>query len=163
MPQLDIATYSAQIAWLVTTFGALFLIMWRVAVPKISDTLEARQKRIDDYLNKAGDFKRDAEAAIKAYEESLADARSAAHAAIAEAQTTLAEEAATRDAELNDKLKAMLSESEANISKAVDDAMDNVREVAQEVSAAAVERLLGESMEAGDVAAAVDNAMKTRA
>jgi len=163
MPQLDIATYSAQIAWLVITFGVLFLIMWRVAVPKISDTLESRQKRIDDYLNKAGDFKRDAESAIKAYEDSLFEARSSAHAAIAEAQATLTDEMAARDAELNDKLKAMLSESEANIAKAVDDAMDNVREVAQEVSAAAVERLLGESMEAGDVAAAVDNAMKARA
>jgi len=162
MPQLDIATFSSQIAWLVITFGAMFLIIWRVAVPKISDTLEARQKRIDDYLNKAGDFKRDAEAAIKAYEESLADARSAAHSAIAEAQATLMEETEARDAELNDKVHAMLVESEANISKAVEDAMDNVREVAQEVSAAAVERLLGESMEAGDVAAAVDNSMKAR-
>ena len=45
MPQLEqIATYPSQVFWLVVTFVALFLIMWRVAVPRISDALEARQQ-----------------------------------------------------------------------------------------------------------------------
>ena len=89
MPQLDISTFSTQIVWLVITFAALFIIMWRVAVPRISDALEQRQKRMDDNLNKAAGFKKEAEAAIEAYEHSLAEAREAAHSAIADANAKL--------------------------------------------------------------------------
>ena len=48
MPQLDVNTYLPQVVWLVITFTALFLVMWRLAVPRIADVLEARQKRIAD-------------------------------------------------------------------------------------------------------------------
>ncbi|MFQ5764023.1 MAG: F0F1 ATP synthase subunit B', partial [Rhodospirillales bacterium] len=61
MPQLDVNTYLPQIVWLVITFTVLFLIMWRVAVPRIADVLEARQKRIDDNLDKAAESKKEAE------------------------------------------------------------------------------------------------------
>jgi len=162
MPQLDVTTFSTQIFWLVITFGTLFLIMWRVTVPRISDALEARQKRIDDNLSKAAEFKKDAEAAIAAYEDSLAGARAEAHSAIAEANVAIAEEAASRDAELNKKLKTMLDKSEANIAKAVDDAMGNVREVAEEVAAAACERLLGDPIDPITVTSAVGDAIKDR-
>ena len=58
MPQLDVTTFSSQIFWLVVSFVALFLIMLRVRVPKISDALEARQKRIDDNLARAQELKK---------------------------------------------------------------------------------------------------------
>lgn len=162
MPQLDITTFSTQIVWLVITFAALFYVMWRVAVPRISDALEQRQKRMDDNLDKAAEFKKEAEAAIEAYEQSLAKAREAAHSAITDANATLLEEVAAKDAELSAKLKTMLSESEANIAKATEDAMSNVRVVAEEVASAAAERLLGEKVDAGVVTAAVDSATKAR-
>ena len=86
MPQLEqIATYPSQVFWLVVTFMVLFVIMWRIAVPRISDALEARQQRIDDNLERAAEIKKEAEAAIEAYEQSLAEARSEAQSAIAEA------------------------------------------------------------------------------
>jgi len=162
MPQLDITTYSTQIFWLVMTFGALFLVMWRIAVPRISDALEARQKRIDDNLAKAAEFKKDAEAAIAAYEMSLASARANAHQALADANAALAEESSRRDAELNAKLKSMLDDSEAKIDKAIKDAMGNVRQMAEEVAAAACERLLGETIDPITVTSAVGDAIKER-
>jgi len=164
MPQIeDIASFPSQIFWLVVTFSVLFLIMWRVAVPRISDSLEARQKRIDDHLMKATEFKKDAEAAIAAYEASLAGARGEAHSAITDATNAIIEETAARDADLNKKLKSMLDESEANIAKAVDDAMGNVREVAEDVAAAACGRLLGEQVDPITVTSAVGDAIKDRA
>ena len=53
MPQLDVSTFLPQIFWLVVTFAALYLIMWKVAVPGVANVLEARQKRIGDNLDKA--------------------------------------------------------------------------------------------------------------
>ena len=162
MPQLDISTFSTQIVWLVITFSALFLVMWQVAVPRISDALEQRQKRMDDNLNKAAEFKKEAEAAIEAYEKSLAEAREAAHFAIADANAALLEETKTKDAELGRKLKLMLSASEESIAKAMEDAMVNVNKVSEEIAAAAAEKLLGEAVGVGIVSLALDVTNKAK-
>ena len=58
MPQLDVTTFAPQLIWLTITFAAMFLIMWKIAVPKISDALETRQMRLEDNLQKAELLKR---------------------------------------------------------------------------------------------------------
>ncbi|MBT6094643.1 MAG: F0F1 ATP synthase subunit B' [Rhodospirillaceae bacterium] len=163
MPQLEqIDTFAGQIFWLVVAFLVLFVIMWRVAVPKISDALEARQKRIDDNLERAAEIKKEAETAIEAYEKALAEARADAQGAIAEANARLVEAAAQREAELSEKLQAKVAESEANIAKAVEAAVEHLRDVAVEVAVSATERLVGEAPSESDAAAAVDGVMKAQ-
>lgn len=163
MPQLEqIATYPSQVFWLVVSFMVLFVIMWRIAVPRISDALEARQQRIDDNLERAAEIKKEAEAAIEAYEQSLAAARSEAQSAIAEANARLAEQAAAREAELAAKLQARVAESEADIAKATAEAIEGLRGTAIEVAAAAAERLIGQAPAQADTEAAVDGAIKAR-
>ena len=163
MPQLEqIATFPSQVFWLVISFMVLFVIMWRIAVPKISDALEARQKRIDDNLERASSIKKEAETAIEAYEKALAEARADAQGAIAEANARLVEAAAQREAELSEKLQAKVAESEANIAKAVEAAVEHLRDVAVEVAVSATERLVGEAPSESDAAAAVDGVMKAQ-
>ena len=130
MPQLDISTFSSQIFWLVVSFTTLFLIVWRIGVPKISHVLETRQKRIDDNLLRAEELKREAEAALESYEASLTEARSQAQAILAEANTSLAEEFKTREAELIKALSKRISESEENISRTVDNAIEKMCDAA---------------------------------
>jgi F-type H+-transporting ATPase subunit b len=73
MPQLDISTYAPQIIWLVITFVILFLVMWKVIVPRISDALEVRQRRIEYNLARAAELQKEAEAVLEAYDASLAN------------------------------------------------------------------------------------------
>ena len=162
MPQLDVTTFSSQIFWLLVTFIALFLVIWRVSVPKISDALEARQKRIDDNLSRAEELKKEAVAALEAYEVSLADARSEAQRVILEANAKLAEEARVREAESSEALIKRIAKSDANISAAMDEAIANIRSVAVEVSMSAAERLTGEVPNPDAASTAVDAAIKAR-
>jgi F-type H+-transporting ATPase subunit b len=131
-------------------------------VPKISDALEARQKRIDDNLNRAEELKKEAEAAMDTYEASLADARSDAQRTILEANAKLAEDAQAREAELGEILAKRIAESEANILAAMDEAIVNIRDVAVEVSVSAAERLTGETPSPDAASSAVDAAIKAR-
>ncbi|MEK9724081.1 MAG: F0F1 ATP synthase subunit B' [Rhodospirillaceae bacterium] len=162
MPQLDVTTFASQIFWLAVTFIALLLIIWRIGVPKISDALEARQKRIDDNLARAEELKREAEAAMAAYEASLAEVRAEAQTAVHEAHAELLAESAAREAELAEVLKKRLAESEASIAAAMDAAIANIRDAAAEVAQSAAERLTGEAPSADDAGAAVDAAIKAR-
>ena len=75
MPQLESATFISQIVWLAVTFLALYVVMARIALPRIGEVLEARQDRIAHDLDTAASLKAEAEAALAAYETSIAEAR----------------------------------------------------------------------------------------
>ena len=74
MPQLDPSLFATQLFWLFVTFMVLFLIAWKVALPRIADVLNARQNRIDSDLERAQTLKSEAEDVLSAYEKALAEA-----------------------------------------------------------------------------------------
>ena len=80
MPQLDFTTYVPQIIWLVISFTAMFLVMWKVCVPRIGGALEARQKKIEQNLERAAELKAEAEPDAKALQKAVAGAAKARQA-----------------------------------------------------------------------------------
>src|SRR5260370_26199969 len=75
MPQLAVPPFPSQIFWIAVFFVVLYLLMSRVALPKIEKIVEERRNRVDGDLDKAGEMKTEAEAVIAAYEKALLDAR----------------------------------------------------------------------------------------
>src|SRR6185295_10935420 len=53
MPQLDPSSFAPQLVWLAIAFLALYLVMSRLAVPAISDTIDRRQAKIQGDLDAA--------------------------------------------------------------------------------------------------------------
>ncbi|MGH6952803.1 MAG: F0F1 ATP synthase subunit B', partial [Alphaproteobacteria bacterium] len=104
MPQLDSATFPSQLVWLAITFVALYLVMWRVALPRVAEVLEGRRRRIDDNLERAGTLKDEAKAVLAAYEKTLAEARAHAQASLAAAGAELAAAAQGSHGELASRL-----------------------------------------------------------
>src|SRR3546814_11518836 len=93
MPQLDPAFWPTQLFWLAITFIALYLVIWRIALPRIADVLEARQRKLDDDLKKAAALKDAAAAILAAYETMRATATASAHEALQQAQAEMTGEA----------------------------------------------------------------------
>ncbi|MEX0860470.1 MAG: ATP F0F1 synthase subunit B, partial [Cucumibacter sp.] len=78
-PPFDASTFASQILWLVLTFGALYLLMSKVALPRIGEILEIRRDRIESDLAEAERLRQRTDKAIQSYEEALAEARRRAH------------------------------------------------------------------------------------
>src|SRR5713226_4107678 len=74
-PPFDAHSFASQLIWLALTFIALYLLMSRVALPRIGSILEERRRHIEADLAEAQRLKGDSDAAIAAYEKALADAR----------------------------------------------------------------------------------------
>lgn len=162
MPQLDVSTFMPQVVWLVISFVALFMIIWKVAAPRVGEVLEARQRRISDNLDKAAGFKKEAEAALADYERAMGEARTEAGRLITEAGAELSEKASSRETELAERLAAEIAESEARIAGAIREAMNEVGQVAAEAAGQVVSKLIGEDADEGAIGSAVDQAMKAR-
>jgi F-type H+-transporting ATPase subunit b len=155
MPQLIVPDFVPQIVWLVITFAALYLIMARVALPRIAEVLEERHDRIADDLERAESLKEEAERAIAAFEEALAQARAAAQAIGQAARDELVAEIDKRRSEVEGDLAARAGEAEARIGAARHEALAAVAEIAIDGALAATARLIGVERERTAAAAAV--------
>jgi F-type H+-transporting ATPase subunit b len=97
MPQLNPLDWGPQLIWLLNTFGILYVLMLKVALPRIGTVIEARADRIAKDLREADRLRRETAEAIAAYEQTLAEAKQKAHAIIEEGRDKLkAESAAER-------------------------------------------------------------------
>ena len=159
-PPFDKTTFASQIVWLVIFFVVLYLLISRIAVPRISGILEQRSKRIEDDFAEAQRDKEQSEAALVAYEKALADARSRAQAIGTDIRDKVHAEAEENRKALETRLNAQLAEAEKSIAATKSAAMANVRGIAVDAAGAIVERLAGTAPAAPAVTAAVDAALK---
>ena len=143
LPQLNAATFPSQIFWLIVSFGVLYWLLSRKALPRVEDILTARQERLTADLDQAASLRSEAEAALQRHETMLAEAHATAAAAIKATQDRLMAEASKRQAELDGELNAKLAEAEARIKAAKDAALGEIEGVAAEAASAAVRRLTG--------------------
>ena len=107
-PPFASETFTSQLIWLALAFVALYLLMSRIALPRVGGILQARRERIAGDLAEAERHRQESEAAAAAYEQALADARGRAQGIANEARDRLTAEAEQRrhalEAELNDTL-----------------------------------------------------------
>lgn len=159
-PPFQSVNFPSQLVWLAVTFVLLYVLMSRIALPRIASILADRDKRIADDIAAANRFKEQSEAAHAAYEKALADARSRAQSI---ANATREQQAAAAEA-TNKRLEAQLHEriaaAEQSIAANRTSAMSNVGSIASDTAAAIVERLIGQAPAAHEVAAAVSETMK---
>jgi len=159
-PPFERDTFPAQLLWLALTFVALYLLMSRVALPRVGSIIEERRKRIDADLAEAQRFKGESDAAIAAHEKALADARARAQMLANDTHAKAAATAEARRKEVDAKLATRITEAEKTIAGTRAAAMANVQGIASEAAAAIVERLTGTKPAGQDVTDAVSNALK---
>lgn len=160
MPQLNPLDWAPQIIWLVITFSILYLLMKRVALPKIGSVIEMRQARIAGDLEAADKLRCETQEAIAAYEQALAEAKARAHAIAQEASNKLKDEVAAERTALERDLAARSAEAEKRIHQAMVSALKDVNAVASETASEIVRRLIGVAPSQPEVSAAVAAARK---
>jgi F-type H+-transporting ATPase subunit b len=159
-PPFNKDTFASQLVWLAITFVLLYLLMSRLALPRVGGIIEARAGRIESDLAEAQRLKEETEAAVAGYEKTLAEARANAQAIAAKTRDSLMAEAEERRKTLEAGLHKKLEEAEASIAKTKAAAMSNVRSIATEAAASIVERLIGTKPADNVVADAVANSLK---
>lgn len=160
MPQLDISMWPPQLFWLAVSFFALYYVVSRVIIPKTGGAIEARKNTIEGDLSAAVSAKSDSEAALKAYEASLADARGKASAHALEARNKISAEADAARHKLDAELSTKASAADKAIQAAKAKALGSVEEIASELAANIVAELSGASVTKTAAAAAVAKAAK---
>lgn len=142
-PPFDSAYFGSQLVWLALSFIILYVVMSRVALPRIGGILESRRVRIDGDLKEAERLRVETERALAAYEQALAEARANAHGIAEETRTSIKADLEGKRATVEAELASKLAAAEARIQKTKTQAMANVDEIAAETVTALVAQLTG--------------------
>lgn len=159
-PPFQSQTFASQLVWLAIAFVLLYVLMSKLALPRVASIIQNRQKHVADDLAEAARLKNDSDAAVAAYEKALADARVRAQAIATETRERQAAEAEKRRKTLESELNVKLAEAEKTIAATKQSAMSNVRAIAEDAARAIVERLIGEAPNEKTVTAAVADVLK---
>ncbi len=159
-PPFQKDTFASQLIWLAIFFIGLYVLMSRVAIPRIGGIMAARANKISGDLAEAARFKQQSDAALAAYEKALADARARAQALAAETRDKLNALAEGNRKALEGKLNEKLAAAEKTIAATKTAAMANVRGIATDTAAAIVERLIGAAPASSAVDAAIADVLK---
>lgn len=161
MPQLDFGTYPGQIFWLAVSFAVLFILMWKVAIPRVGDVIDMRERKIRADLERAEHLRDEITAVEESIERALSAARAEAQDILRKAQEKIAADHARKRERLDSDLAAKIAGAEARIDAARKQALSCVKDIANGVAAAVVEKLTGAAPpERGAISAAVDAAWK---
>ena len=92
-PPFQKDTFVSQLVWLTLTFVLLYVLMAKVALPRVGAILATRSKHVADDLSAAERFKEQSDAANAAYQKALGDARARAQAMASDTRARQAAEA----------------------------------------------------------------------
>ncbi len=158
-PPFDPATFPSQLLWLTITFAALYLLMSRVALPRIGGILANRKGIIDADLAAADASRQKTDAAIAAYEAALAAAKSKAQGIANESREAIQADLAAKRSTVEADLTAKVSAAEARINATKTEALTHVDEIATATAQTVVTQLVGD-VSADSVRVAVAKASK---
>jgi F-type H+-transporting ATPase subunit b len=161
MPQIDqiASIYASQLFWLVVVFALIYFGIGKAMLPKIQRTVDDRDAKIAGDLAAAKAAREAADQADNAYQSGLVASRNEAQAAAAaaKAKASVASEARIKQADA--EIAHRVAHAEAALASARIAAVGQIELVAIEATQDIVERVAGLSVDKGQAAAAVADAM----
>ncbi|MBO0734559.1 MAG: hypothetical protein J2P49_09640 [Methylocapsa sp.] len=151
-PPFDPVNFNPELIWLAISFGVLYLLMAKIALPRVQSILGARADKISSDIADANGLRAKAEEASAAHDKVIADAKSDALALARQTHARLLAETEAKRSTLESELNARLAASEQQIAETKARAMSNVQAIAKEAAAAIVQRITGKPADAAAIA-----------
>jgi F-type H+-transporting ATPase subunit b len=150
-PPLDPTTFAPQLFWLALTFALLYVLLKRMALPRVGEVIEERRERIDRDIAKAESLKVETEQALASYERALGEARAKAGAIAKEMHAKLTAEMDAERAKIDAQIGQQIADAEARIAQERARAMAGIGDIAGGTASAIVAKLIGKEASPDEV------------
>ena len=160
MPQLNPEFWVSQIFWLILIFSSLYIIMWKIFLPKISDSIENRKSRIIGDLNETQKLKENAEKKLREYNKIIEDTKKEAKKIIEDNKKKLENDIKNKKQKFNEEIEKELMSAEKEIKSLKKLSISSINKIAAEVSSEVIKQLVGTSVNMSNVSAIVEDISK---
>ena len=156
MPQLNPEFWFSQIFWLIITFGILFIILSKLILPKISETLEVRKSQISENIEAAEKEREESENKIKEYEKIILDSKTEAKNYFNKAREKILKDIDKKKEILESEINEEINKAEIEISELVSNSPEKINKIAAETSSDLIKQLIGVEVNNSSIAAIVE-------
>jgi len=160
MPQLNTEFWSAQIFWLILIFSSLYLVIWKIFLPKITYSIENRKSRVVNDLDEAQKLKENAEKKFNEYNKIIDEAKKEAKKIIDESKKKLDRDIEEKKQKFNNEIEKELLKTEKEIKNLKKSSLLNINNIATETSLETIKQIINIEMNKSSVSAIVDGVAK---
>ena len=162
MPQLNPEFWAAQIFWLILTFSSLYLIIWKVFLPKITLSIENRKSRVVNDLDEAQKLKENAEKKLNEYNKIIEESKKEAKKIIEDSKKKLDRDIENKKQKFNDEIEKELMAAEKEIKDLKKSSISSINNIAAETSAEIIKQIINIEVNKSSVSAIVDDVVKRK-
>ena len=162
MPQLNPEFWAAQIFWLILTFSSLYLIIWKVFLPKITLSIENRKSRVVNDLDEAQKLKENAEKKLNEYNKIIEESKKEAKKIIEDNKKKLDRDIKNKKYKFNDEIEKELMAAEKEIKDLKRSSISSINNIAAETSAEIIKQIINIEVNKSSISAIVDDVVKRK-
>ena len=160
MPQLNPEFWASQIFWLILIFSILYMIIWKIFLPKITDGIENRKSRLVNDLDEVQKLKESAEKKLKEYNKIIDDSKKEAKKIIEDNKKRLDKDIEKKKQEFNQEIDKELIAVEKEIAELKKNSISNINKISVEISEEVIKQIIGTDVNKSSVSAIVSNISK---
>ena len=160
MPQLNTEFWIAQIFWLVFIFSALYLIIWKIFLPRVTYSIESRKSKVMNDLHEAQKLKESAEKKLKEYNKIIEDSKNEAKKIIEESNKVLNLDIEKKKQKFNDEIEKEIIAVEKEIKALQKSSISSINKIATEISEEVIKQIIDSEVNKSNVAAIVEDVTK---
>ena len=162
MPQLNTEFWASQIFWLVLIFSTLYLIIWKIFLPKITYSIENRKFRIVNNLDEAQKLKENAEKKLREYDEIIKKSKNEAKKIIEDSKKKLDRDIENKKKKFNIEIEEELKSVEKEIKDLKKSSQSNISNIAVQPSPEVIKQLIDTEVNKSNVSAIVEDIIKRK-
>ena len=162
MPQLNTEFWPAQIFWLILIFSSLYVIIWKIFLPRITDSIENRKSRIVNDLNETQKLKESAEKKLVEYTKAIEDAKKEAKKIIEDSKKKLENNIKNKKQKFNEEIEKELLAVEKEIKNLKKTSVNKINKIAIEISSEVINQIIGTKINMSNLSAIVEDISKRK-
>ena len=162
MPQLNSEFWVSQIFWLILTFSTLYLIIWKIFLPKITYTIENRKSKVVNDISEAQKLKENAEKKLKEYDKIIENSKTEAKKIVDDNRRKLEKDIESKKNKFNAEIEKELSVVEKEIKDLKKSSVSSITKIAAETSSEIILQIVDTNVNKSNVSAIVDDITKRK-
>ena len=160
MPQLNPEFWAAQIFWLILIFSSLYLIIWKIFLPRITYSIENRKSKVVNDLDEAQKLKDNAEKKLEEYNEIIEKTKKEAKKIIDDSKKKLDKDIENKKQKFNVEIEKELMATEKEIKDLKKTSTSSIADIAAETSAEIIRQIINTEINKSNVSAIVNDIAK---
>jgi len=141
MPQLNLATFLSQSFWLILSFCLLWALLAIFIMPKITNVIEQRKRKINDYIQKAEKLNIKAQASLAKYEETLEEAKNSAQRELDDGRAKLKSHLNETEKQMTAELNQKIADNELLLAKEKKKTMQEIEALSEDLAYSVLQKI----------------------